>query len=185
MLAWLEHQLAGPVFHQTAFPISQHIGDPIDVAARAQFVPILERRGVQAVFAGHEHNYARSKPMRDGVPVTSGPGTIYMTSGGGGVSHPLSPQPFLDQQFSVLHYLRVEVNGGTLTIHAIGADGKEFDHLILTQPVLAAPDAVVNGASFTPDLATGASSAFSDNRWPPAPARRRSSRFPSASPARA
>src|ERR1039457_6009141 len=74
MLAWFDNDLAQSqalwkivFWHQTPYPISQHVGDPIDIAARALFVPILERHGVQLVLAGHEHNYQRSKPMRGGI----------------------------------------------------------------------------------------------------------------------
>jgi uncharacterized protein (TIGR03437 family) len=165
MLAWFDNDLANAraswkivFWHQTPYPISQHVGDPIDIAARALFVPILERHGVQLVLAGHEHNYQRSKPMRGGIPVPPGTGgTVYMVSGGGGgVLHNVSPQTFLDQEFAVWHYLRVNVDGQTLTIHAIGTDGQEFDRLVLTQtPPLVQSNSVVNGASFTSSLAAG------------------------------
>lgn len=170
MLAWLENDLANsqatwkiPFFHQTPYPISQHVDDPVDIAARKLLVPIFERNGVPLVLAGHEHNYQRSKPLHGGVPVPAGTtGTVYMTSGGGGgVLHPVSPQTFLDQQASLWHYLRVTVDGPKLTIQAIEVDdanpnGKEFDHLVMTlPPVLAAPSPVVNGADFLPTLASG------------------------------
>src|ERR1035437_1381976 len=165
MLAWFDNDLANTraswkivFWHQTPYPISQHVGDPIDIAARALFVPILERHGVQLVLAGHEHNYQRSKPMRGGIPAPPGTGgTVYMVSGGGGgVLHNASPQTFLDQEFAVWHYLRVNVDGQTLTIHAIGTDGQEFDRLVLTQtPPLVQSNSVVNGASFTSSLAAG------------------------------
>jgi uncharacterized protein (TIGR03437 family) len=170
MLVWLDNDLAQSqalwkivFFHQTAYPIQHHIDDPIDIAARALFVPILERHGVQLVLAGHEHNYQRSKSMRGGVPVPPGTaGTIYMVSGGGGgVLHPVVPESFLDQEASVWHYLRVNVDGPKLTIHAIEVDdaypaGNALDTVTLTVPpslVLANP--VVNAASFTPSLASG------------------------------
>jgi uncharacterized protein (TIGR03437 family) len=82
-----------------------------------------------------------------------------MTSGGGGaVLHPVSPQSFLDQQFEKFHYLRVDVDGPQFTIHAIGADGKEFDRVQVVPPpipFLAGGSPVVNAASFQPALATG------------------------------
>jgi uncharacterized protein (TIGR03437 family) len=165
MLAWFENDLANThatwkivFFHQTAYPIFHHIDDPIDIAARALFVPILERHGVQLVLSGHEHNYQRSKPMRASVPVPVGTGgTVYMvTGGGGGALHPVVPESFLDWEASVWHYLRVSVDGQMLTVQAIGTDGKEFDRLVLTQPApLVPPNSVVNGASFTSSLATG------------------------------
>ena len=172
MLAWMDNDLAQSqalwkivFFHQTAYPTFHHIDDPIDIAARALFVPILERHGVQLVLSGHEHNYQRSKPMRGGVPVPAGTsGTVYMVSGGGGGGlHDLNPQPqpFLDYEAAVWHYLRVNVDGPKLTIHAIEVDntypaGKEFDSVVLTVPPSSVlSNSVVNGASFTPSLAAG------------------------------
>jgi uncharacterized protein (TIGR03437 family) len=165
MLAWFDNDLAQSqalwkivFWHQTPYPIFHHIDDPIDIAARALFVPILERHGVQLLLAGHEHNYQRSKPMRAGVPVPLGTGgTIYMVSGGGGGPlHPVVPASFLDYEASVWHYLRVNVDGPKLTIHAIGTDGVEFDGVVLTvPPSLVLANSVVNGASFTPSLASG------------------------------
>jgi uncharacterized protein (TIGR03437 family) len=169
MLAWLENDLANSeaswkiaFWHQTPYPISHHVDDPIDTAARNLLVPILERHGVQLVFTGHEHNYQRSKPMRGGVPVPADtPGTVYYTTGGGGgVLHDVSPQPFLDQQASIWHYLRVSVDGPKLTIETIEVDdanpnGKEFDQLVLKLSPVLQTDSVVNGADFQPTVASG------------------------------
>lgn len=171
MLAWLDNDLANTqaawriaYFHQTPYPISQHLNDPIDIAARNQFVPILERHGVQLVLAGHEHNYQRTKTMRGGVPVAAGMGTVYMTSGGGGGGLHLAPMAgndFLERAEMIYHYLRVEVDASQIVIHAIDKDGREFDRAVLTlgpprpPPVLTPGDSVLNGASFTPALASG------------------------------
>jgi acid phosphatase type 7 len=171
MLAWLDNDLAKSqadwriaYFHQTPYPISQHLTDPIDIAAREQFVPILERHGVQLVLAGHEHNYQRTKTRRAGVPVPAGMGTVYMTSGGGGGGlHPagMLGYSFLERAESIYHYLRVEVDASQIVIHAIDKDGKEFDRAVLTlgsprpPPVLTPGDSVLNGASFTSSLASG------------------------------
>jgi uncharacterized protein (TIGR03437 family) len=170
MLAWLDNDLATsqamwkiPFFHQTPYPISHHIDDPVDIAAHDLLVPIFERHGVQLVLTGHEHNYQRSKPLRGGIPAPAGtPGTVYMVSGGGGgVLHPVSPQPFLDQQGSIWHYLRVSVDGPKLTIQTIEVDddihgGKEFDRLVISlPPVLSNPSPIVSAADFLPTLASG------------------------------
>ena len=165
MLTWLENDLANTralwrvvFFHQTPYATQHHVDDPIDIAARNLFVPILERYGVQVVFAGHEHNYQRTKPMRAGTPVSSGLGTVYITSGGGGQG--LQPLPtvipdFLAMAEVVFHYLRVEVDASQIVIHAIDENGKEFDRATLTMPLLAPGDSVLNAASFTPSLASG------------------------------
>jgi len=86
----------------------------------------------------------------------SGPGTLYMTSGGGGgVLHPVAAQEWLARAESVYHYLRVEVAGALMTIRAIGTDGKEFDRASLAIPALSPRQPLVNAASFTPEVAPG------------------------------
>jgi uncharacterized protein (TIGR03437 family) len=163
MLAWLEQDLAAtratwriPFFHHLPYPIEHHVGDPLCVAAREQLVPIFERYGVQLVFSGHEHTYQRTKPMRGGTPVSAGMGTVYVvTGGGGGTLHPVVPMYHLAKAVSVHHYLRVEADASKITIHAIGADGIEFDRYSLVQPRLSAGTPVVNAASAGPAIAPG------------------------------
>jgi uncharacterized protein (TIGR03437 family) len=123
---------------------------------RRQLLPIFEKYGVQLVFSGHEHTYQRTKPMRGGVPVTSGPGIVYMVSGGaGGTLHPVVPMDYLARAEAVHHYLRVEADASSITIHAIGTDGKEFDRYALVRPTLASGTPVVNAASSVPGVAPG------------------------------
>ena len=163
MLAWLEQDLAKtkaawriPFFHHLPYPIEHHVGDPICAAAQQQLVPLFEKYGVQVVFNGHEHTYQRTKPMRGGVPVTAGAGTVYMVSGGGGGTlHPVVPMDFLAKAASVYHYLRVEADASKITIHAIGTDGVEFDRYTLVRPVLATGNPVVSAASSAPAVASG------------------------------
>jgi uncharacterized protein (TIGR03437 family) len=163
MLAWLENDLATtratwriPFFHHLPYPIDHHLGDPVCAAAQQQLVPLFERYGVQLVFSGHEHTYQRTKPMRGGIPVTSGPGTVYMVSGGGGGTlHDVVSTDFLANAQSVHHYLRVEADASRITMHAIGTDGKEFDTYSLIRPVLAAGTPVVDAAVAAPALAPG------------------------------
>ena len=192
MLAWLENDLANTnaqwkvaYWHQTPYPIQHHsnlpgVGgdnDPIDIAARVQLTPIIERYGVQLVFTGHEHNYQRTKPLHGvysvdfsnaaNFVVPPGQGTVYVTSGGGGgVLHPVTDQPFLANKAAANHYLRVDVDGPVMTIRAISGDttvgpiGSVFDSFVvslpLPPPVLGNGTPAVNAASFQPALAPGA-----------------------------
>ena len=164
MLDWLEQDLVASsaarwriaYFHHLPYPIFHHLTDPICAAARDRIVPILERHAVQLVLVGHEHTYQRSKTLRAGEPVTSGPATVYVvTGGGGGTLHPVVSAPFLEYEASVYHYLRVEVDATQITIHAIGQDRKEFDTVTLAQPSISPGAPVVNAASFTAEIAAG------------------------------
>jgi hypothetical protein len=65
------------------------VDDSLTLKVRTDVLPIVERYQVQLVLTGHEHSYQRSKPLRAGQVVKSGPGTVYITTGGGGgVPHP-------------------------------------------------------------------------------------------------
>jgi uncharacterized protein (TIGR03437 family) len=170
-LAWLDQDLSATnakwriaYWHQVPYAIAHHIDDPIDIAARQLFNPILERHGVQLVIGGHEHIYARTKILHGDAPVTNGPGTLYLTTGGGGGPlHELAVQPWLDScpalsqgrcMLAAYHYLAIDVDSGSIKVHAIGTDGKELDTATLTLPAFD-PSAVVNAASFTTALAPG------------------------------
>jgi uncharacterized protein (TIGR03437 family) len=83
---------------------------------------------------------------------------VYFTSGGGGGTQqwiPPTRPDFLDQYSSANHYLRLSVDGGRMTIEAVGTDGKVFDRLVMMQPSFGGPDSVVNAADFQPTLAAG------------------------------
>jgi uncharacterized protein (TIGR03437 family) len=161
-LTWLDQDLASSnarwkivYWHQTPYPVQHHLFDPVCIAARQQLVPIVERRGVQLVLTGHEHNYMRTKPLSGGREMATGASTLYVsTGGGGGESHPVEPQPFIDFAKTAYHYLAVDVDASQITIRAIGLDGKEFDRAVLVQPTIA-EGGVVNAASFAPALAPG------------------------------
>ncbi len=172
MLQWLDQDLTSShaewqiaFFHHLPYPVSQHVDDPISAAVRERVVPILEQHGVQLVLTGHEHSYMRSKPLRAGIPVRAGLGTVYVTTGGGGgTPHPVSPRDYLAVEAEVYHYVRVSVEGARLTIQAIGIDGKSFDDLTVVLPALRSTDAVLNAASFSPALAPeGLVSIFGQN----------------------
>lgn len=78
-LEWLDAALAATerawqivVFHHPAFSCSQHGSTPEVIE---QWVPILERHGVDLVLNGHDHNYQRFAPLN---------GVTYLVTGGGG-----------------------------------------------------------------------------------------------------
>jgi uncharacterized protein (TIGR03437 family) len=185
-LDWLEADLSATTakwkivyWHQTPYPLFWHTSDPLDIASAKWFVPILERHGVQLVLTGHEHEYFRSKPMHGGVPVDSGPSTLYITSGGGGGSiHPVVAKPWVaggctfppqvpanvrpaDAAVAKLceaswwNYLRVEVSETQIVVHAIDMNGVEFDSVKIGTPPVISDGGVVNTASYTSSIAAG------------------------------
>ena len=111
--AWLEADLRGSrqpwkfvCFHAPAFHTSR---EHYTEQKMRLWEPLLEQCGVDVVFAGHVHNYQRSKPLHftpvggrdargringdlrvdekfDGVKNTTPDGIIHIVSGGGGAS---------------------------------------------------------------------------------------------------
>lgn len=163
MLDWLERDLARTrafwkvaFFHHPPYPTGHHLNDPICAKVREQILPVLERHGVRVVFSGHEHSYQRSKPLRDGVVVEPGRGTVYfITAGGGADLHEVGTRPELAMAERVHHYLRVDVEGWRMSVTAVAADGRVVDRVVLTPAPELAPGGVVNAGSFTPRFAPG------------------------------
>lgn len=172
MLEWLERDLSRQsqywkvaYFHHAPYPTGHHASDPVSELVRQRVVPVLERHGVQLALSGHEHSYQRSFPLRDGAPVESGSGTVYITTGGGGGRlHSIGPSPLVAFGEPAHHYLRVEVQSSRITVTAIGIDGRGVDSVTLAPPPRIASGGVVNAASFTSALAPGSLiSVFGEN----------------------
>jgi uncharacterized protein (TIGR03437 family) len=126
------------------------------IMVRDHIAPILDRYDVPLVFNGHEHSYQRSHPIRDGQPVESGPAAVYVTTGGGGAPlYAIFPRPTVAFGQSAHHFVRAEVDGSRMTVHAIRADGREIDRFTLSPSPRLADEPAVNAASFTPALAPG------------------------------
>jgi hypothetical protein len=54
------------------------LDEEIQIFKQAGFEPLMDKHNVDLVFAGHDHIYVRTKPMKAGRAVTSG-GTVYLT----------------------------------------------------------------------------------------------------------
>lgn len=180
MLKWLDEDLSRNksfwrvvYWHQPPYGYGPNEADPLARQARDFIVPILEKHDVQLVLNGHEHSYQRSRFIRDGqivdlvpCPVTLGPngacpvqrGTLYITTGGGGAYlYAVPTRALLASSASAHHYLRVDVNGGRMTISPIGIDGLLVEpSAVLTPAPLLSLNSTVNAASFAPGLSPGA-----------------------------
>jgi len=170
MLAWLDADLAATdrywriVFlHHTPYPTGFHLGDPVCAAVEQLVNPIVERHGVQLVLAGHEHAYERTYPLACGQVVSPpAPSTTYVVTGGGGgalESVGCSAQTAISVE--VFNYLRVDVEGQTLTLTAIGIDGGRIDRVTLGEANHTGIDSVLSKGDYTAAIAPGSLVAIS------------------------
>jgi hypothetical protein len=82
-----------------------------------QIGPILRRRGVDAVFAGHNHFYARLVPQ-DGIR--------YFVSGGGGrETYPFADAPgYVASGGDFHHFIYVRITETSFEYYAVDASGR-------------------------------------------------------------
>lgn len=125
--AWLDQDLASSsaewtivVGHRPPYSSGPHGSD---LTIRSTFGPVFARHGVDLVLFGHDHHYERTIPI-DGV-------TYIVTGGGGRGTRPVEVSDFTEVASQVAHFLYVEIEDRTLTLHAIDGSGEEFDGLKL------------------------------------------------------
>jgi predicted phosphodiesterase len=142
IMAWLRDDLANSkqrwkfvVLHHPPYPVY-----PDWRAANLQenWVPIFEEGGVDVVFVGHQHEYMRTLPLRDGQVQADGNGIVYVM-GNAGTKH-YAPGPGYDyiakEIAYVSNYQVVYINENTFSLTAKDADGQVIDGFVLTkQPV--------------------------------------------------
>lgn len=136
---WLEQDLrATDKMWKLVFihrPLYHNRPSPGDEDLQAAFAPIIDQYHVDAVFAGHDHVYARSYPIRNGVFNSGsrpGDGTVYFTTGRSGsrtfaraVAKDWDAVYYnpLDQP----NYLTVEVAPASLTVRVFKQNGDSID----------------------------------------------------------
>ena len=130
-LSWLEADLAATkqpwkvaVYHRSPYSAGGEHGS--DLAVRSAFAPLFEQYGVRLSLSGHEHDYERTRPLRDSASGTAV--TYVVTGGGGGPLYPAGTAEWTAYSASRHHYVRVDVAGCTMTLRAIGLNGAAFDN---------------------------------------------------------
>jgi len=124
---WLENDLAASnaewkflLFHEPAWSGAPRSGE---IVAQNTFQPLCLAYGVDIVFAGHNHHYARASI--DGVQ--------HITTGGGGA--PLGEielsYPELVAAEMALHFCEIDIQGNTLYFTARKIDGSIIDFFSL------------------------------------------------------
>lgn len=104
--------------------------------ATAQFVPIFDQYGVDAVFSGHDHVNARTPKLKAGQPHSSG--TIYSTVGRSGTKtyDTVGLKGWNEQFFNPIDqptYSVVQVAGNVFYVQVFKQDGTFVDEWSLTK----------------------------------------------------
>jgi hypothetical protein len=178
-LAWLDADLAATTqpwkvvyFHRPPYSSGSEHGSSVDV--RQAFAPIFERRGVNLVLNGHDHDYERSKPWREFV-TTGSPVTYVVTGGGGAALYPVGTSAWTAASASINHYTRITAGTGcVMTVEAVRTDGVVADQASIDRCAVTSTTSTnhapvvsltspVNGTSYTaPGSMTIAATATDD-----------------------
>ena len=123
--------------HHPAYTSGKYEPDQRIISALS---PIFEQSAVDIVFAGHDHNYQRTKPLRGGKQTAAGDGVVYVVTGaGGGGIYPLKPPDQRPGYFAAgdgenYSFTHVTIDGDTLILRQIALGGDELDRWQYTKP---------------------------------------------------
>lgn len=124
---WLTHDLENSnlpftvaYMHRPAYSSGHHGSSSL---VRRTLSPIFEKYGVQVAFAGHDHDYERTRDLG---------GVTYIVTGGGGASTRfVGTSSFTAFSEDVLHFVYGEADSDEMLLHAIDGVGREFDSVRL------------------------------------------------------
>ena len=125
--AWLDQDLAATdrpwkivYMHRPPYSSGNHGSD---TSLRNALAPVLEKNHVQLVLTGHDHDYERVTPQN---------GIQYIVTGGGGRgTYAVGESGFTAFSESVIHFVYLEVGVDEAVLHAIDAQGTEFDSVVI------------------------------------------------------
>lgn len=101
----------------------------------SDWVQVFDEYEVDLVLQGHNHEYARSFPLRDGEVVEEGEGTVYVVTNTSGAKFNEKKK---DKFYHAVHFQNgkqmfagITISGDTLTYQAYDVDGNKLDEFIL------------------------------------------------------
>jgi len=139
--AWLDNDLATTtkpwkimVFHEPAWSAAG--GHANNLAAQTYLHPLARSHGVDMMFTGHNHYYARA--VVDNVQ--------HVTSGGGGAPLyvPDPAQPFLVTTSQTLDYVTMTFQCDQFDLHAYNDSGQQIDAFTVIKPTGLVPGPPAN-----------------------------------------
>jgi hypothetical protein len=153
MYNWVEADLAATTkpwkfafFHQPMYcDPGVHTND---LNLQANLEPIFVNHKVDVVFQGHNHNFSRSYPIRNGAAVDTAQassyqdpaGVIYIVAGGGGrhLYQVTNSDPLIRSAWSVFHTMAVDVVGDSINVKAVLPNGTVFDSFSIVKSAVTA-----------------------------------------------
>lgn len=134
-MTWLEDQLRSAnkwvivYMHAPLYSAGKH-GDSRSLQANLE--SLFEHEGVDLVLAGHDHDYERSKPIKQYNQDPGYAGLVHIVTGGGGAAlRPVHPTPRTHLALSAHHYLKVSIAGDDLRGEAIDLNGQTIDRFTI------------------------------------------------------
>ena len=113
------------IFHHAAYSSSHH-GSTETV--QQNWVPVFDKYDVDIVFNGHDHDYERTFPIRNGQVAEDGHGVVYVVAGGF-FSPPYSAGSnwwtAVSHDGDVGNYVVVDVDDKTMAVKAFSTDGQQ------------------------------------------------------------
>jgi len=131
---WLERFLSKTkktwkfvILHEPVYSTGAH---GVIEAQRTTLEPLFQKYKVDLVFQGHDHNYERTRPVKDGMPDDE-EGIVYITLGGGGqiLYFQRANEDWSEKFLPVYHFAHIEIKEKNLTMNVYNKDGQVIDTL--------------------------------------------------------
>jgi N-acetylneuraminic acid mutarotase len=131
---WLEHYLSRTdatwkfvAVHEPVYSTGAH--GAIE-AEQKTLEPLFLKYGVDVVFQGHDHDYERTVPLKNGQQDEEN-GVVYVTLGGGGSTLYIqrTNEPWSEKFLPTYHFASVKVDDSTFDMTVYNKDGDVIDTL--------------------------------------------------------
>jgi 3',5'-cyclic AMP phosphodiesterase CpdA len=127
---WIEDDLSSTnkrwkfvIIHEPGWSAGPHPNNP---SVQDTLHPLCKIAGVDIVFAGHNHYYARADV--DDIPYIT-------TSGGAHLYWPVPGSPKVVTSRREHHFCKIEINGSVLDLWAVKPDGEIIDHFTIVKNI--------------------------------------------------
>lgn len=133
---WIDEDLSSSaalwkivVMHHPVYPVAS---DTVANAVRENWGPILEKDGVSLILCGHQHVYARSWPLTEGV-IDYEEGITQVMGVSGRKFYSSADETKMERTiYNTSNYEIIRMTGETMTLQAFDENGMEIDYAVLS-----------------------------------------------------